>query len=70
MLCGWSNKVHACIVYSQLTSIQAVHRQSTRQSWKHPVADSDDVDVTAHRSWWPMTMIRMMTVLEAMMMMM
>ena len=57
------------IVYSQLTSIQAVHRQSTRQSWKHPVADNGDVDVTVHRSWWPMTMI-MMTVLEAMMMLM
>jgi len=53
------------------TSTQAVHRQSTRQSWKHPVADNGDVDVTVHRSWWPTTMIRiMMTVLEAMMMLM
>ncbi len=40
------NEQSACIIYSQLTSIQAAHQQSTRQSWKHPVADSGDFDVT------------------------
>ena len=52
-------------MYSQLevlTSIQAARQQSTRQSSKHPVADSDDVDATV---WWS----TMMTAVEAMMLM-